>query len=91
MEKAMNLYSIDITLAATAYIKAETVEEAAANLGILHMDCLDVNDTSWFSDAMLGSPDLPEISLSPAMTIYGPFPEAELYACAEKGYVMPAA
>lgn len=75
----MNLYSIDIKICATAYIKAESEEEAMkiakeqlADTGMELPDNLD-----WLELPITGkefdSPDLPDVSLSPAMTLYGPW------------------
>jgi hypothetical protein len=78
----VNVYSIDIKICATAYIKAETEEQAmeiakrefVENSGMELPDNLD-----WLEMPITGmdydSPDLPAVSLSPAMTFHGLFDE----------------
>ena len=74
----MNLYSVEIQLCATAYIKAKSPEEAfymAQGLGKLDLElaedhCAEVPISGQHYD----DEDLPPISLSPCMTIYGPWP-----------------
>jgi len=71
-----NLYSIDIKLYATAYIKADTEKEALKIARSLKMDGIELREDHDaempISGQQFDDPDLPDISLSPAMTIYGP-------------------
>lgn len=74
----MNVYSIDIRVAATAYIKASSRAEAIAKARGLHGDCLNVEDPAQ-SDVEISArryddPDLPEVSLSPVMTLWDAVP-----------------
>lgn len=74
----MNVYSIDIRLAATAYIKAGSKAEALAKAKSLHGDCLNLEDPTQ-SDVEISArryddPDLPEVSLSPVMTLWDAVP-----------------
>lgn len=73
-----NLYSIDIKVVATAYIKADSEEEALEKVKGLHLDGIEVSGDI-ISERQFDDPDLPEISLSPAMTLYEPIDDhAEL-------------
>lgn len=71
----MTIYSIELKVCATAYIRAESKKEAIQALkdeiGINGCDYADLK----ISDARLNDPDLPAISLSPAMTVWGPWGE----------------
>jgi hypothetical protein len=71
----MNLYSIEMRVVATAYIKANNATEAMAKAKMLHGDGLEVADAG-SEVAICGmrysDPNLPEVSLSPAMTIWEP-------------------
>ena len=75
----MKVFSCEVSLCATAYIKAENEAEAKAkffaNFGTLTKseNIEDVRDT--VSDARLDGDeeDFPEISLSPCMASYGPY------------------
>lgn len=73
----MKLYSVDIPITATAYIKANSAEEAlkrASSLALLGIEFPeDLEREVPISGRMYDDPNLPEISLSPAMTI-GPSP-----------------
>jgi hypothetical protein len=71
----MNVYSIDVRVYATAYIKANSAEEALEIAKGLKDSALEVDDAGSdveISGAMLDDPDLPDVSLSPAMTVVGP-------------------
>lgn len=72
----MNVYRIDVTLAATAYVKAESVNEAKLLVRNLEGRALEVQETGdcevRISGARYDSPTLPEVSLSPAMTVLRP-------------------
>lgn len=75
----MNVYSIEVKLCATAYIKAESEEEAEkiarANFGETCCGDLPIGEYGdpAISDKSYENPDLPDISLSPAVTFYGPY------------------
>jgi len=71
----MNVYSVTIKIAATAYIKAETEADALRKAGALENCGLEL-PTGDMGDADIcglayDDPELPEISLSPAMTMHG--------------------
>lgn len=70
----MKLWSIDVRVYATAYIKAETEEEALKIAKGLKDDCLSAEDGGdvEFSGLALDNPNLPDVSISPVMTIVGP-------------------
>ena len=71
----MKLWSIDVRLYATAYIKAETQEEAmniARTLSGESPGILNSGGDVPLSDLQFSDNDLPDVSLSPAMTIAGP-------------------
>lgn len=75
------LFSLDVRIYGTAYIKADTPEQAlekAAELkwkGIQFSDRRqEISEFADFEIVMTGErygPDLPEITLSPVMTIHG--------------------
>lgn len=71
----MPIYSIDLKVAATAYVKADTKEQAIQALK--DELCAFGTDISDFevSGLPFDSEDLPDISLSPAMTVWGPWGE----------------
>lgn len=82
----MNVYRINVKICGSAYIKARSEEEAkrilAENLGEPGLGGTDdVRNT--VSDAGLDDIWLPEFSLSPAMTYYGPW-EGETMDLAEE-------
>jgi hypothetical protein len=76
----MKVYSVDVQMVGTAYIKANSEEEALVAARAFFKfpegtetipdqpDCLE--DGS-FCDLRLDHPDLPDISLSPALTFHG--------------------
>lgn len=68
----MNLYAIDIKIAATAYVKANSKDEAYSLVCELNSTFLELKGDI-ISDLSFDSEDLPNLSLSPAMTIHGPF------------------
>ncbi|MEQ1950890.1 hypothetical protein [Mesorhizobium sp. CN2-181] len=74
----MNLYSLDIKICATAYIKAETEEEALA-IAQGMTDSIELQTDEEKEIAISGrqydDPDLPDISISPAITFHGPWNE----------------
>ncbi len=70
----MSVYSIELKVAATAYVRAESKADAIAALKDMiseryGSDYIDFE----ISEARLDSEDLPDISLSPAMTVWGPW------------------
>lgn len=72
----MNLYSIEMKICATAYIKAKSADEAIEIAKSLANLCPDIADHSGdvpISGGALSDPCLPDVSLSPAMTIHGPW------------------
>jgi hypothetical protein len=72
----MNVYSIDFPIHATAYIKAgsqaEAIEIAKRSLAGQFINVVDDAGDVEFSDLPMTDPSLPEVSLSPAMTICQP-------------------
>lgn len=75
----MKLWSIDIKICATAYIKAETEEEAMKIANDLKNNGLELDEQDGetpISCKQYSDPDLPDVSLSPAMTLYGPWEES---------------
>lgn len=74
----MKVYSVDIRVTATAYIKADSRIEALSKAKGLHGDCLNVKNPTEsevdISALRFDNPDLPDISLSPVMTIWGAVP-----------------
>ena len=68
----MKLYAIDVTIHATAYVKAETRskanQKAVAAFKNRQIDVSDVNG-GLISGLRYDDPALPEISLAPAMTL----------------------
>jgi hypothetical protein len=71
----MKLYSIEIQICATAYIKAESAEEAMKIAKELKGDILEIDEQDGelpISGREYDNPNLPDISLSPAMTVEGP-------------------
>ena len=71
----MPIYSITVTVYATAYIRAASPEEAKAKGLALENHVLEVEDAGSevaISGLKLNDPGLPDISLSPAMTVIGP-------------------
>lgn len=74
------IYSLDVPVYATAYIIADSLEEAqriAANLAGCTIDCEDREEVSGrdFND-----PELADITFSPAMTIRSDPGDAEKFA-----------
>lgn len=76
------VFSIDVWICATAYIRADNEREAAQIARDMHMTTLELptgidittgdDDPIEISGAQLDSEALPDVSLSPAMTLYGP-------------------
>lgn len=76
---ALNLYSIDVMICGTFYVKASTPEEALEKArkmsggGIIVPDdtCNEASEPD-FCGREFDDPLLPNISISPAMTIHDP-------------------
>lgn len=69
----MKLFSIDLKVAATAYVRAENKEQAIAALKAeLARSGTDLVEFE-ISGLSFDNPELPTISLSPAMTVWGPW------------------
>lgn len=70
------VYSIDVRIYGTLYVKAESKEAALELAKQTKNSCLELPPGEWcdllISDERLDSPSLPEVSLSPMMTCHGP-------------------
>jgi len=76
----MNVYSIDLKVCATVYIKASSAAEALDKARKLTMRSFAIMDNDGdvpLSGLKYDDPNLPEISASPAMTIHGIWSEFE--------------
>jgi hypothetical protein len=76
------IFRIDVQIAGTAYIKADSEEDAMMKVTTLNNSTLTVEDGLDGSDVPISGrrftdPLLPQISLSPAMTLHGVWPGAE--------------
>lgn len=77
----MKLFAIEINVTATAYVKAETEKEAVETAQrfrnkALELPTFNANVVSLPGDVLMSgepfdSPNLPPLSLSPAMTMHG--------------------
>lgn len=69
----MNLYSMGVTIHATVYVKANSPGEALQNARCVQNACIEVKDIYegdvTISGLEFNDPDLPAVSLSPAMTV----------------------
>lgn len=68
----MNLYSMGVTIHATVYVKANSPEEAMQNARCVQNACIEVKPGGGdveISGLEFTDPDLPLVSLSPAMTV----------------------
>lgn len=70
------VYSVEVLICATAYISAESPEEAAriATENFREHEDASTSDRSFFGDVPVSGAtfdDLPDVSLSPAMTFLG--------------------
>ena len=78
------VYSVDVKICATAYIKAKSAAEARTKALALKDKCLDVEDgvegnsEIEISNLRFDDPALPNVSLSPAMTCHGIWPSAKV-------------
>jgi hypothetical protein len=74
----MTIYRIEATLHATAYVRADSPEEALAIAKQQIGDFVEAaDDGETFTCKDYSDPDLPDFSFSPAMTIGGFDEEAE--------------
>lgn len=75
-----NVYSIDVRFYATAYIRADSEAQALEIAKGLKDESLEVeasgNSDIEVSGADFDSPELPDVSISPAMTCHGPDADA---------------
>lgn len=68
----MNVYSMEMWLAATIYVKAKNARQAKKLAKAWAEDTYEFSaDEVQISDKSFSNPDLPEVSLSPAMTGWG--------------------
>lgn len=73
----MKVYRIDMMVAATACIKAKSKNEAFEIARGLKNDSPSIQDHAGEIEVIglrFDDPDLPDVSLSPAMTIHGVWP-----------------
>lgn len=72
----VNLYSVDVRFYATAYIKADSEKEALEIAKTLHMESIELPNGDFGGGMEVSgedyNSDMPDVSLSPAMTCYGP-------------------
>lgn len=76
----MNVYSVELLICATAYVKANSKEEAMRKVRKLAGQSPRIEDSGGdvpISGFQYADPRLPEVSLSPAMTIHEPCNDAE--------------
>lgn len=69
-----NVYRVDVHICGTAYVRADSEADARLKLQTLEQGFLtctdgDVDGKEIFHEGSFNDPDLPELSLSPAMTI----------------------
>lgn len=69
-----DVYAVDVVVYATAYIKAPTPEDALSIARTLKGRALEVVENDLVCGLDFDDHRLPALSLSPAMTIYGPEP-----------------
>lgn len=71
------VYSVDVRIVGTVYVKANSRNQAIGKVRGFKLSGIEVSDGQGdipISGAMFDSPELPDISLSPAMTIHDPLP-----------------
>lgn len=73
----MNIYNCEVMVCMTAYVRADSPEAAMAKLKAIDgtSDCLHPDSEIPISGLQLDDPALPEISVSPAFTLHGPWNE----------------
>lgn len=72
----MPVYRVEVQIAATAYLKAKNKKEATKWAEALKGTTIEVKTTAGdieTSELQFDDPELPDTSLSPAMTIVGPW------------------
>lgn len=73
----MNVYGVEIKICATAYVKARSEAEAIEEVRKLDGTFLELQEDDGndppISNRRYDDPSLPDISISPAMTVYGPW------------------
>lgn len=79
----MNIYAIDVVVYATAYIRAASEEDAQEIANSLDHQVIDnLPEGTYGEVSICGSPfdndDLPDVSLSPAITLAGPCEDAKV-------------
>lgn len=69
------LYAIEIKVCATAYIKADSPEQALAHVEDLHLTGWELSKYAGepISGLQFDDPNLPSYSVSPVMTVHGPW------------------
>lgn len=76
----MNVYSVEIKICGTVYVKARSEAEAIEEVRKLDGAGIELAEDDGLELPITGKnyddPDLPDVSMSPAMTVYGPW-EAE--------------
>lgn len=70
----MKLYSIPITVYATVYVRADNEDDAYSEACKLRDMPIEVTGDALISDLRFDDPDLPDVSISSAMTIADPDP-----------------
>jgi hypothetical protein len=79
-----SIYSVEITIAATVYVVAASEAEAVEQVKAFHMDGGELRTGDEFIDGLPVSgvsfdhPDFPDISMSPAITVYAEATRADL-------------
>lgn len=71
MARKLKVFSVEVKIYATAYIKARSAKQALEIARGLEQEALHV-EGEMISSETFDSPELPDISLSPVMTIHGP-------------------
>lgn len=83
----MNIYSADLLVHATVYIKADDENEAAEIANSLKYTCIelaeDVHNALPIISMRFDNPDLPVVSMSPAVTLGRSGDIALAYECNE--------
>lgn len=79
----MKIWNCDIKICATAYVRAESEDEARAlideHFGEGEMGILPSGDGGavTVSGLWFDAPNLPDVSISPAVTFYGPWADED--------------
>lgn len=72
----MSIYRVDVVVYASLYVRADDADQARARASGLENLVLEVADTGRSEVPICGlrydDPALPDVSLSPAMTVIGP-------------------